>query len=423
MNSSLAELTPPARSILASLVGASGVPRLARSLLIGYLDRLRSGRLSVRFEDGSAATFGRVGEPSARMEIHDPRFYARVAWGGELGFAASFMAGEWSCDDLPALLTLFIANREHLDNLQVSSSWAHRRASRLGHLLRANSLRGSRRNIRDHYDLGNELFATFLDPSMTYSCAVFDEPGASLQQAQLSKLDRMIDLAQIGPDDEVLEIGCGWGSLALRAVERTGCRVTCLTLSESQKTWCEQRISEAGMQDHIRVHLRDYRQEPGRYDRIVSIEMLESVGRENLAVYFERCEDLLRAGGRLALQVITIDDDLYEEYTRGVDFIQRYIFPGGHLPSLAELRRIVATDTDLIWVADHAIGPHYATTLAVWRDRFLARATEIRQQGFDDSFLRSWLYYFGYCEAGFTTGTIDTLQIALERPAVASRLS
>jgi len=415
MTTSLASPAPQ-RTLTDRLLAVSGSARLARRLLSSYLDRIDTGNLVVRFEDGSEVQFGRAGQqPAATLQVHSPRFYPRVAVGGDLGFAESFMAGEWSCDDLTQLLRIFVVNRDALDNLEVSSSWLYRRLARLGHLLRGNSLRGSRRNIRDHYDLGNEMFATFLDESMTYSCAVFEPESASLRAAQERKLDRMIELAELDSSHHVLEIGCGWGSFARRAVERTGCRVTCLTLSQEQKEWCEARAREEGLEDRIEVHLRDYRQEPGSYDRIVSIEMLEAVGRDNLHVYFRRCEELLRPGGRAAIQVITIDDELYEDYSRNADFIQRYIFPGGHLPARGVLRSLVDTATSLRWHVDHPIGPHYATTLARWRERFLTHAGRIRGHGFDESFVRRWHYYFSYCEAGFLAGTIDTLQIAIDK--------
>lgn len=416
MTSTLATTALP-RTLTDRLLAVSGSARLARRLLSGYLSRLREGDLVVRFDDGAEARFGTPGaEPGARLEIHSPRFYPRVALAGDLGFAESFMAGEWSCDDLTQLLRVFIVNREHLDDLEISISWLYRRAARVAHLLRSNTVRGSRRNIRDHYDLGNEMFATFLDRSMTYSCGVFEPDDATLEQAQQCKLDRIIDTAQLDASHHVLEIGCGWGSFALRAVQRTGCRVTCLTLSEQQKEWTERLVREAGLDDRIEVHLRDYRDEQGSYDRIVSIEMLEAVGRENLARYFEVCERRLRPGGRAVIQVITIDDARYEEYCRSADFIQRYVFPGGHLPAPGVLRSIVRDRTSLQWAAEHAIGPHYATTLAHWRDRFLSQAATIRRHGFDRAFLRRWHYYFSYCEAGFLEGTVDTLQIALDRP-------
>jgi cyclopropane-fatty-acyl-phospholipid synthase len=417
MSSSLVEPVPHGRSLTVRLLARTGALRLCQNLLARYLRRIREGVLTVRFEDGSVARFGEPNSGlSAELRIHSPRFYARSAYGGDLGFAESFMAGEWSCDDLTRLLRLFIANREHLANLEVSSSWIYRRAARIAHYFRANDIGGSRRNIADHYDLGNELFATFLDDSMTYSCALFEPAGIPLPEAQQRKLDRVIDLAGIEPEHHVLEIGCGWGSFALRAVERTGCRVTCLTLSRQQKEWCDAKIRAAGMEDRIEVHLRDYRREPGRYDRIVSIEMLEAVGRENLLTYFDSCERLLQPGGRIAIQVITIDDELYEEYSRNADFIQRYIFPGGHLPARAALRELIGDRTGLEWVRDDRIGAHYATTLAAWRDRFLARARRIRDLGFGSEFLRRWHYYFSYCEAGFTAGTIDTLHIVLDKP-------
>jgi cyclopropane-fatty-acyl-phospholipid synthase len=388
---------------------------IGRAALRTMLERFEHGSVRVTLPGGDQGTYG-SGEPVGDLQIHDERFFRRILLASDLGFAESFMAGEWSTRDLSTLLYLFGHNEHAIGGLQLKAAGIRQQLARLWHRSRANSLRNSRRNIADHYDLGNEMFAAFLDPSMTYSCAEFVDPDDTLETAQLRKLDRVIDSARIGADDHVLEIGCGWGSFARRAVERTGCRVTGITLSAEQKEWAEAEIRRAGMEDHIDIQLVDYRRLVGSFDRIVSIEMIEAVGREHLPEYFRVCERLLRPGGRMLVQAITIDDSIYESYSRRADFIQRYIFPGGHLPSEQVLRRVVSRHTDLEYAHTHHLDDSYEPTLAEWRRRFEAASEQLRKTGMDEAFIRKWIYYFSYCEAGFRLGRLGNVQIVLDNP-------
>ncbi len=410
----MAEVTPKIPERASALDRWSFAP-IGRAALRGILDRFENGSVRVTLPGGEETTHG-AGDPVGDLTIHDERFFRRILLASDLGFAESYMAGEWSTDDLSTLLYLFGHNEGAIDGLQLKAAGARQWLARLWHRSRANSLRNSRRNISDHYDLGNEMFAAFLDPSMTYSCAEFVDADDTLETAQLRKLDRVIDSARIGAEDHVLEIGCGWGSFARRAVERTGCRVTGITLSEQQKEWAEAEIRRAGMEDRIDIRLVDYRRLGGSFDRIVSIEMIEAVGREHLPEYFRVCERLLRPGGRMLVQAITIDDSIYESYSRRADFIQRYIFPGGHLPSEEALQRVVSRHTDLEYAHTHHLDDSYEPTLAEWRRRFAAASDQLRAAGMDDAFIRRWIYYFSYCEAGFRLGRLGNVQIVLDNP-------
>jgi cyclopropane-fatty-acyl-phospholipid synthase len=383
----------------------------------GYLSRLKHGCIALQGPGDAKATFGDpTHELRATMTIHDPRFFWRAVAGGDIGFGESYMDGDWSCDDLTTLIHILAINRDELDGLNVASALPRRLLSRAYHLTRRNTVAGNRRNIQDHYDLGNEFFRLFLDPSMTYSCAVFPTGNESLETAQRLKIQAMIDKAEIAGTDHVLEIGSGWGSLAIEAVQQTGCRVTTLTLSDEQKQWVQHRVAEAGLQDRIDVRITDYRRIEGEFDRIVSVEMLEAVGHENLAPYFAACDRLLRYGGRAVIQVITIRDEYYDGYRKGCDFIQRHIFPGGHLPSWGALSQAISTATARLSVENvEDIGHHYARTLREWRNALNANAERVFALGFDHSFLRKWNYYFSYCEAGFRTRTLGNLQFVLTK--------
>ena len=384
--------------------------RAVRRLLSG----LRDGRLLILLPDGTEWQFGSAtAAVTCTLRVWSYRFFTRLVLGGDVGFGEAYTAGEWTTDDLTVLLTLMVRNVQALDTTVLTPSVAARFANRILHARRRNTSRGSRRNIRAHYDLGNDFYRLWLDPeTMTYSCAVFDRPGQTLGDAQHTKIRRIVDLAGIGPEHHVLEIGCGWGGFAIEAVRRTGCRVTGITISEAQRQLAEERVKAAGMEERITLRLQDYRDVEGQYDRVVSIEMLEAVGHEYLGVFFRRCAGILKPGGRLVLQVITIPDERYETYRRKPDWIQKHIFPGGLLPS----RAILATETAAAGLrVERAqnIGGHYAATLRAWRERFVSHAEDLRRMGFDDAFQRKWNYYFAYCEAGFSTGYIADWQLVV----------
>ncbi|MBE7559529.1 class I SAM-dependent methyltransferase [bacterium] len=400
-------------------VGLSVRDRLARALLHRTLRGLRGGRLTVVDTEGST-TFGAL-DTSSRLEatvhIRSARFYRRALRGGSLGVAESYLSGDWDCDDLVALFRLIARNDAASDRLDRASLRVGTLLARVYHRLRKNTKRGSRRNIHDHYDLGNEFFRLFLDPSLTYSCGLFVEPDCDLERAQWHKLDRICRKLALVPSDHVLEIGTGWGSFAIHAARHYGCRVTTTTISRKQYQEATRRVREAGLSDRVDVLLRDYRELSGSYDKLVSIEMIEAVGAEYWDTYFRHCARLLKPDGVMLIQGITMADRHFDRYRRSVDFIQRYVFPGSCLLSLSGMTDSLRRTGDLGLFHLEEIGPHYATTLHHWRERFDARLADVREMGFDESSIRLFHYYFAYCLAGFTERTIGTVQAVMAKPA------
>ncbi len=387
---------------------------LAESLMLALAGRIEKGEFSITLPHGCERIFkGAHPGPVARLHVHDPSVFRRTLLGGTLAFAESYMAGDCDSPDLVALVDLVIQNEAELLQSLDERPWA-RMLPRLGRWLRPNSKRGARRNIAWHYDLGNDFYAFWLDPTMTYSAALFDRENESLAAAQANKYRRMAELAAIGPGDHVLEVGCGWGGFCSWAAREIGCRVTAITISRDQYNYAARRLHAEGLNDRVDLRFQDYRDLDGSFDRIVSIEMLEAVGEKYWPLYFAMLRDRLVPGGRAALQVITIDDRLYDAYRNDVDFIQRYIFPGGHLPSPSRLREPVR-GAGLEWQGAERIGLHYARTLKIWGRSFEAAWPDILLLGFDERFRRMWRYYLAYCEAGFKTGRIDVLQAALTK--------
>ncbi|MDE2604305.1 MAG: class I SAM-dependent methyltransferase [Burkholderiales bacterium] len=389
-----------------------GIPPAARAAL-KLLAQLRHGTLTLHLPDGSAQRFGE-GEPHAALHLASWQPFTRALRSGDIGFAESYVDGEWSTPSLPDLLRLVLRNREALE-AGIHGHWWGRLAYRLRHLLHRNTRAGSRRNIHAHYDLGNAFYALWLDPSMNYSAACFDgQPGQDLEQAQRVKMRRALQSAQVGPGTRVLEIGCGWGAVAELAAGEFGAHVTGVTLSTEQLAWARERLQRAGLAPQADLRLQDYRDiADGPYDAIVSIEMLEAVGREWWPTYFRSLRRLLKPGGRACIQTIEMADDLWPRYIRSTDFIQQYVFPGGCLPCPAEFRR-QAEAAGLRIVASHAFGADYAETLRRWRERFLARRAEVLALGFDERFIRLWEFYLGYCEAAFAAGSTDVVQYTLQ---------
>jgi cyclopropane-fatty-acyl-phospholipid synthase len=396
-------------------------PAAARSVF-RLLPRLRHGSLVLQLPDGSSAHFGpaRDGEPRAAMRLHNWNVFAAALRAGDIGFAESFIAGDWTSPDLTALLTLFIANRDHFERI-VYGTWWGSALHRVKHLLNRNSRRGSRKNIHAHYDLGNEFYRLWLDETMSYSSAWFDgNRGGDMVEAQWAKVRRALAECGVRPGDRVLEIGCGWGGLAECAARDFDAHVTGVTLSSEQLDYARRRLQDAGLAERATLRFQDYRElghdpDEGRYDAIVSIEMFEAVGREYWAQYFETLKRNLRPGGRACIQSITIRDDLFERYVRSTDFIQQYIFPGGLLPSPSEFRKAAAT-AGLQVVNELDFGLDYAETLRRWRDRFLSAAGPIGRIGFDARFMRIWEFYLAYCEAAFAAGNTSVMQFTLQRP-------
>ncbi len=393
-------------------------PAAARTVF-QLLGHLRHGSLDVQLPDGSSMQFGaepgQASSQRAAFRIRDWAVCAATLRSGDIGFAESYMAGHWSSPDLRALLELFLRNREALDAV-IFGSWWGSALHRLRHLFNRNSRSGSRKNIHAHYDIGNEFYKLWLDPSMNYSSAWFEgQSGQSLTAAQNAKMHRALRECGVSAGSRVLELGCGWGAVAETATRDFDAHLTGVTLSHEQLSWAQERLQNAGLAERADLRLQDYRdiQDPA-FDAIVSIEMFEAVGREYWDGYFKTVRDKLKPGGRACIQTITIRDDLFDRYSRSSDFIQQYIFPGGMLPSPSQFRAH-AQKAGLRVCNELAFGQDYAQTLHLWREAFLRHETQVREQGFDTRFVRLWEFYLAYCEAAFATGNTDVMQFTLQK--------
>ncbi|AEG94834.1 SAM-dependent methyltransferase [Ramlibacter tataouinensis] len=390
-----------------------GAPAAARTAL-GLLQRLAHGTLTVQLPDGSLRRFGNGNAPFAALTLRNWNVCTAALKSGDIGFAESYIAGDWTTPSLTELLKVFIRNRREVEDV-IYGSWAGRLLYRLRHLLNRNTRANSQKNIHAHYDLGNAFYGLWLDGTMNYSSAWFDGDLAQpMAQAQHAKVRRALRLAGVRPGDRVLEIGCGWGALAQMAVDEFDARVTGVTLSTEQLAFAQRRLA------HLRpgaadLRLQDYRDiNDGPYDAICSIEMVEAVGREYWPSYFGAVQRLLKPGGRACIQSIVIDDALWERYIRSTDFIQQYIFPGGCLPCPREFRR-AAQDAGLQVVDELSFGTDYAETLRRWREKFLAERAQVLRLGFDERFIRIWEFYLAYCEAAFAQANIDVVQYTLQK--------
>lgn len=402
---------------------ARGLDALCRRVVLGALEHLNEGTVTVK-DGANQHSYGAGGGLTAELVVHNPRFWRQIALGGSIGTAEAYMEGAFHVDDLVALLRIVVRNRPALLRIERLFDWVAGPWQRLSHALRANTKAGSRRNIHAHYDLGNEFFSLFLDPSMMYSSAIFSRPEMSLEEAQTEKIDRICRRLALRPGERVVEIGTGWGGFAEHAARNYGVHVTTTTISPAQATFARERIARAGLADRVEILELDYRdlsQATGRtFDKLVSIEMIEAVGHRYLDTFFGVCSRLLAPHGQMALQAITIRDSFYERAIKSIDFIQYLIFPGAFIPSLSAISGAVARSTDLVVTHLEDIGPSYAETLLRWRKSFLANRAEIRRQGFPESFVRLWEFYFAYCEAGFRERTIGDAQIILDKPQCAA---
>ena len=395
--------------------------RLARWIVLRLLGGIRGGEL-VFVEEQGALRFGEVLPERplrATLKVRSPRFYRKLLR-GSVGLCESYLDGLWDCEDLVALTRIAAMNVGGLDRLRRVLSPVLIPLQRWVRWLARNTPVRSRRRIEAHYDLGNDLFALFLDPTMMYSCAIFESPQATLEQASLAKLERVCAKLGLCPQDHVLEIGTGWGGFAVHAAQRYGCRVTTTTISREQHAYATERVRAAGLEDRVTVLLQDYRELSGSYDKLVSIEMIEAVGWQYFPTFFRRCSELLHDGGAMLLQAIVIDDRAYQVEKAGKSFINTYIFPGGCLPSMEIIARSVARVTDLRQVHLEDITAHYATTLAHWRERFLAASPKLAQLGYDERFARLWELYLSYCEGGFHERRIQDVQLLLAKPGYRS---
>ena len=398
----------------------SALEKILRQRLLASLRDLRESRLALEDAAGTQS----LGTPAdipehtlhARVRVHDAAFYRMAALNGSVGAGEAYMDGLWDCDDLVALIRMLVRNRGLLDAMETGTAKLGGLAMKAWHALSRNTLAGSRRNIAAHYDLGNELFGLFLDTNLMYSSALYASEHDTLDAAATRKLDRICRKLALNANDHVVEIGTGWGGFALHAAKHYGCRVTTTTISREQHELARERIAAAGLGDRVTLLLEDYRELTGTYDKLVSIEMIEAIGHQYLDTYFRKVGSLLRDDGAALIQAITIEDHRYAQALKAVDFIKRHIFPGSFIPSISVMLASLARSGDLKLFNLEDIGASYALTLKAWRERFLARRSEVLALGYPERFVRMWEFYFAYCEGGFRERSIGTAQMLLTRP-------
>ena len=389
-----------------------------RAPLESMLKQLRECEIHM-VEDGRTRVLGNpdgVDPLRVTVHVHDPEMFRKIALGGTVGVAEAYMDGQWDCDDLVALIRIFLRNRDLLDRMESGVARIAGTLLRFWHGLRRNTRKGSQRNIAAHYDLGNPLFKLFLDDNLMYSSAIYADPAESLEVASRRKLDRICQKLDLKPSDHVVEIGTGWGGFALHAASKYGCRVTTTTISAEQHALATQRIADAGLSDRVTLLKQDYRDLTGKYDKLVSIEMIEAIGHQYLNTYFGKINDLLKDDGAALIQAITIEDYRYQRALTDIDYIKRYIFPGSFIPCVGAMTAAVAKASQMKLVHLEDIGPSYALTLREWRKRFLERDAEVRALNYPDSFIKMWDYYLAYCEGGFLERTIGDVQMLLAKP-------
>jgi cyclopropane-fatty-acyl-phospholipid synthase len=400
---------------------ATSLARLGRTLLFAQLQRLQQGEL-IFIDDAGTHRFGSRNDTcslSATIHVQHSQLYADAAFGGSVGAGEAYIRGLWRCDDLVALVRIFVINREVLNGMDSRWSFISQPFLKLFHFWNRNSKAGSARNIAAHYDIGNELYELMLDDTMAYSCGVFATQQTTLREASIAKFDAACRKLDLQPGEHLLEIGTGWGGLAIHAAQHYGCRVTTTTISKQQYELASAKVAAAGLSDRITLLLDDYRdlgRDGQQFDKLVSVEMIEAVGAQYLDTYLQKCASLLKPDGAMLLQAITIQDQMYAQALKSVDFIQRFIFPGSFIPSVSAISASLSKVTDLKIFNLEDIGPHYATTLRHWRERFLAQLPAVRQLGYSESFIRLWEYYLCYCEGGFTERQLGTVQMLLTKP-------
>ncbi len=401
-----------------SLSQVSWVEHYAKRAILAMLQRIRVGHLTVYdgedvYEFGESMQASRV---SAVIHVQDPSVYRRVLFNGTIGSGEAYIAGSWRTPDLLSVIRLMVLNLNMLQSMDDKWRWAKSVFIRLLQFSTRNSMKGSKSNIAAHYDLSNQFFSLFLDRSMMYSAAIYATPDSTLEEAAEYKLKHICERLALCADDHLIEIGSGWGGMAIYAAKHYGCKVTTTTISAEQYEFAKQKVAQEGLQDRITLLCEDYRNLTGQYDKLVSIEMIEAVGHDYYPSYFRQCASLLKPNGLMLIQAITMPEQRYERAKKSVDFIQRYIFPGGALPSLAEVQRNIANYTDMQLVNLDDITLHYAQTLADWKNRFLHRLDEVKALGFSDQFIRMWEFYLNYCEGGFRERVIGTSQLLFAKP-------
>ncbi len=385
-----------------------------------YLSKITIGTLIVEYPNQATKIYGDLNNPKVKIKIHSSDFFRRLAFYGDIGFAESYMDSDFDTDSLTELIKLSLLNSKNLgikseDYKENRFSNLIPNMNRIKHIMRKNSKTRSKKNIQEHYDLSNDFFELMLDKTMMYSSAIFDSHEDDLYDAQKRKIEHLAKKLRIKPGAKVLEIGSGWGAVAIYLAKDLGCEVTTVTLSNEQKNYCHDRFKLENVEDKIDILLQDYRDLQGTYDAIISVEMFEAVGAEYFDVFFKKCESLLKPSGVLAMQVITIPDQRYKAYSKSTDFIQKYIFPGGHLPSLSKMIDITTNHTRLNLLHMEEFAEDYAKTLRVWDENFSAKLDQVKALGFDEYFIRMWKMYLNYCEAAFITRNIGLVQLVFSR--------
>jgi len=390
--------------------------RKCRTLILNTLKKMNDACIEIH-ENSHSEVYGDVNATlKAHMHIHDSSIYADIIKGGSIAAAEGYLSQKWTSTDLTALVRVFARNQKALDAVENKSSWLNTLQNKLLNVKNSNTLGGAKKNILAHYDLGNNLYTRFLDPKMMYSCALYSEQATSLNDAQNLKLKSICDQLNLTPSDHLVEIGTGWGGLAIFAATYYGCKVTTTTISDAQYEYANKCVVELGLKNQITLLKKDYRLLEGKFDKLVSIEMIEAVGHDFMGDFFKQCNSLLKPNGKMLIQAITIADQRYDTYRKDTDFIQKYIFPGGCLPSIAVISEHVAKSTDMMIDNVTDIGLHYARTLSDWRSNFDKNWDEIQPFGFDEQFKRLWHYYFAYCEGGFIERVISTHHIVARKP-------
>ena len=414
----MTELIIPAEAPDLDELKERGMDRLTRRAIMALLKKLVHGQITL-VENSRRYFFG---EKSARfplnavITVHHPQLYTRLFFGGSIGAAEAYMEGLWSADDLTMVMRILALNQKAFEDMEKGLARLTAPVYKFYHYVRKNTKVGSRKNILAHYDLGNDFYALFLDETMTYSCGIFEQENSTLREASEAKYDRICRKLQFAPGDRVVEIGTGWGGFAMHAARNYGVHVTTTTISDEQYLFAQDRIKSTGLEDRITLLKKDYRDLGGKFDKLVSIEMIEAVGHQYLTAFFRTCSRLLKDDGLMALQAITIGDQIFDRHKRSVDFIKRYIFPGSCIPSITAISKAIARATDLRLVHLEEITPHYARTLREWRRRFFANISKVRALGFSETFVRMWEYYLCYCEGGFAERYIGDVQIIFAKP-------
>lgn len=398
---------------------AKWVADYAKTQILKRLTGLQVGRLTIIdacTQHSSRHSFGHDDGITATITVHDPRFYGEIAFGGSIGAGEAYMLGYWTADNLTDVIRLMVVNQSVMDSLEGGYQWLTKPLLKVLHWLNSNTTEGSRKNIAAHYDLGNDMFALFLDPTMMYSSAIFNAETTTLQAASELKLKTICDKLDLQATDHVIEIGTGWGGLAIYAAQHYGCKVTTTTISQQQYTLAKSRVEAAGLQDRITLLLEDYRHLTGSYDKLVSIEMIEAVGHQFYDTYFAKVSSLLKPTGLGLIQAITIADQRFDSAKQSVDFIQRYIFPGSNIPSNTAMLTSITKVSDLRLYDLEDIGPHYATTLRMWRENFFAQLPQVRKLGYSEEFIKMWEFYLCYCEGGFAERALGDVHLLLAKP-------